>query len=86
MSATAPSATKRQQYDPARAAYQRSRNAEIWVKTYLDKMNAWPGPQREPDYTELVESIGARRAAQSMRQYFHDQADLPQPNGPMARP
>ena len=42
--------------------------------------------RREPDYTELVESIGARRAAQSMRTYFDDQADLPQPNGPMARP
>lgn len=42
--------------------------------------------RREPDYTELIESIGARRAAQSMHQYFHDQADLPQPNGPMARP
>ena len=41
--------------------------------------------RREPDYTELVESIGARRAAQSMRTYFEYQAALPQLNGPTAR-
>ena len=43
MSSSAPaSATKRQQHDPARAAYLRSRNAEVWVKTYVDKMNVMP--------------------------------------------
>ena len=42
MSTAATVATKRQQHDPARAAYQRSRNAEIWVHGYALKMNVMP--------------------------------------------
>lgn len=42
MSAAAPAAAKRPQYDPERAAYQRSRNAEIWVRDYVLKMNVMP--------------------------------------------
>ena len=41
MSATA---AKRPQHDAARAAYHRSRRAEEWVKGYVDKVVAWPGP------------------------------------------
>lgn len=45
MSAAAPAAVKRPQHDPARAAYQRSRNAEVWVEGYVKKMVEWPGPR-----------------------------------------
>ena len=42
MNTAAPAAAKRPQYDPARAAYQRSRNAEVWVHGYVLKMNVMP--------------------------------------------
>ena len=45
MSTAAPAAAKRPQYDPARAAYQRSRNAEVRVKGYVGKMNIMPAPR-----------------------------------------
>ncbi len=42
MSAAAPAAAKRQQHDPARAAYLKTRTAEVWVKGYVGKMNVMP--------------------------------------------
>lgn len=60
--------TTRKQYDPARAAYLRSRKLEKWVGGYVDKMNAWPAPRfvRSVEYQELVESVGMKRAAMMM--------------------
>jgi len=70
-------ATKRPQHDAARAAYRRSREAEKWVAGYVQKMVAWPGP----DFHGAVESVGAKKAAQMMReedeanrQYCHNHA------------
>ena len=42
MITAAPAATKRPQHDHERAAYLKTRTAEIWVKGYVDKMNVMP--------------------------------------------
>lgn len=39
------SATKTQ-HDPARAAYLRSRKAEVWIAGYVRKMVEFPAPRR----------------------------------------
>ena len=67
---------ERKQHDPARAAHQRSRAAEVWVRGYVDKMTAWPAPKfvcSEPDHTDLVAAVGARRAARMMHGYMEEQ-------------
>jgi len=60
---TAP--TKLPQHDAARAAYRRSREAEKWVAGYVRKMVEWPAP----DFHGAVESVGAKKAAQMMREH-----------------
>lgn len=41
----APATARKPQFDPTRAAYRRSRDAEAWVKGYVDKMCKWPAPK-----------------------------------------
>lgn len=71
MTSAAP-ATVSKQYDAARAAYLKSRKAEVWVKGYVDKMNVMPAKRfvradTTQDFPGAVEALGHKKAVMIMK-------------------